>query len=326
MMLVVVYHSVLLWTETWYVKAPIFKSTILSVFAQWLNSFHIYGFALVSGYLFYYLRYEKGKYSKFVPFLANKVKRLLVPYVFTSLIWVIPFTVYFFRINKKEIVSRFALGISPGQLWFLLMLFCVFVIVYPISDILKKYNVRGGILVILIYGVGIIGDYLLPNVYQIFTACTYLSFFYLGFKIRQHSDVVEKLGSPLMWVFTDVGLFAVSQIIINKMEGFIVVPLTYFLNFVLHIVGAIMAFKVLQSLANRINWNNSKAFSVLKDYAMPIYLFHSQVIYITVDLLNGVLNPYIHVIINFFVAMMISLILSFVLKRFKLTKALIGEK
>ena len=152
MMLVVVYHSVLLWTETWYVKAPIFKSTILSVFAQWLNSFHIYGFALVSGYLFYYLRYEKGKYSKFVPFLANKVKRLLVPYVFTSLIWVIPFTVYFFRINKKEIVSRFALGISPGQLWFFLMLFCVFVFVYPISDILKKYNVRGGILVILIYG------------------------------------------------------------------------------------------------------------------------------------------------------------------------------
>lgn len=96
MLIVVAYHSILAWSGSWFTAISVERSEILAGIASWLNSFHIYGFTLVSGYLFYYLRYEKGKYGQFIPFLKQKAKRLLVPYVFVVAVWVIPFSALFF--------------------------------------------------------------------------------------------------------------------------------------------------------------------------------------------------------------------------------------
>jgi fucose 4-O-acetylase-like acetyltransferase len=103
----------------------VYTAQPLGVLSSWLNTFHIYGFTLVSGYLFYALKYEKGKYEKYLPFIANKCKRLLLPYVFVSLVWAIPFGVFFFRYGAMDILKQYALGTAPSQLWFLLMLFGV---------------------------------------------------------------------------------------------------------------------------------------------------------------------------------------------------------
>lgn len=59
---------------------------------------------------------------------------------------------------------------------------------------------------------------------------------------------------------------------------------------------------------------------------MPIYLFHQQVIYVCIFLLNGLINPYIHAALNFIVAMIVSLLISIMTMKFKWTKFLIGEK
>ncbi len=32
----------------------------LMYIAKWFNTFHIYGFTLISGYIFYYIKYEGG--------------------------------------------------------------------------------------------------------------------------------------------------------------------------------------------------------------------------------------------------------------------------
>ncbi len=116
MLIVVIYHSILFWTGTWFVEEPTYAAPLLATVAQWMNTFHIHTFTLVSGYLFYYLKIEKGKYDKFLPFVVNKVKRLLVPYVFIALAWAIPFGVYFFSYSISDIIIKFGLGISPNQL------------------------------------------------------------------------------------------------------------------------------------------------------------------------------------------------------------------
>lgn len=43
-------------------------------------------------------------------------------------------------------------------------------------------------------------------------------------------------------------------------------------------------------------------------------------------LLNGVVNPYLHAVINFVGAMLISSAISWILMRFRATRMLIGEK
>lgn len=184
MLLVVIYHCILYWSGTWFVGEPVYDSQVLCGLSKWFNSFHIYAFTLVSGYLFFYMKYERGKYSRFLTFLVNKIKRLIIPYVFVLVIWVIPFAMYFFKYDILDMILKFVLGTSPNQLWFLLMLFGVFIIFYPLSDFFLKHNIYGAVVCILIYGFGLIGQTVLPNVFQIFSACTYISLFLVGFKIR----------------------------------------------------------------------------------------------------------------------------------------------
>ena len=325
MFLVVFYHSIIFWTGTWFGGEPLYSSFILSTLSRWLNSFHIYGFALVSGYLFYFLKCEKGKYTSFTAFAVKKAKRLLLPYVFVSVIWVIPFALHYQNYDVIEIIKRFALGTSPSQLWFLLMLFFVFIIFYPLTNFFEKQNVAGALTVLVIYGIGLVGSTILPNIYQIFTACTYLPLFWLGFKIRQYGSKMLMKIPFLVWVVADVLLFALVQYL-SSFDSFLIKLLNLGLTFLLHIIGALMAFVVLQKLATRVNWEESKVFSLLSKNSMPVYLFHQQIIYVLISLLNGVINPYLHAGINFVGAMVISLLISTLLMKFKWTRFLIGEK
>lgn len=52
MVLVILAHACDFWTGTWFTENPVIKSEGMNILAAWLNSFHIFAFALVSGYLF----------------------------------------------------------------------------------------------------------------------------------------------------------------------------------------------------------------------------------------------------------------------------------
>ena len=218
MLLVVAYHCMVFWTGTWFTGKPLVDSNFISTVSLWMNSFHIYGFALVSGYLFYFMKCEKGKYSSFIPFAVNKVKRLLVPYIFASLVWVIPFAVYFFHFDAADIITRYVVAISPNQLWFLLMLFFVFMIFYPLASFFEDHNSGGAFTVLVFCGIGLLGLRIIPNIFQVLKACTYLPLFWLGFKIRQYgSQAIMKIPS-LIWITVDVLLFTLVQYLLQVFQ------------------------------------------------------------------------------------------------------------
>jgi len=325
MLIVVIYHCMVYWSGSWFIGEPAYSSKWLGNIALWMNSFHIYGFTLVSGYLFYALKHERGKYSQYAPFVVNKAKRLLVPYIVVSLIWAIPFGVCFLRYGIADIIEKFLLGTSPSQLWFLLMLFVVFAIFHPLSNFFEKNNLPGVAVVLAFYGIGIIKPSIVPNVFQIFTAFTYLPLFWLGFKIRQYGSLGLRKIPSLVWIVADILIFALLRYL-QGFDGLIFTVVRIGGEFVLHIVGALMAFVLLQNLADRINWKQSRIFALLSQNSMPIYLLHQQVVYVFIYWLNGILNPYVHVTFNFIGAVLISLCISLLLMKFKWTRILIGEK
>ena len=64
MVLIVLYHSMALWiTSGWFNQPPMKSSIYLNYIARWLNTFHIYTFTFVSGYIFSFLRYEMERYK-----------------------------------------------------------------------------------------------------------------------------------------------------------------------------------------------------------------------------------------------------------------------
>ena len=87
-----------------------------------------------------------------------------------------------------------------------------------------------------------------------------------------------KIPSPV-WIAKDVLLFILVQYL-SGFDATIIRLINLGLTFLLHIIGALMAFVVLQKLANRVNWKESKVFSVLSKNSMPVYLFHQQVVYV----------------------------------------------
>lgn len=58
---------------------------------------------------------------------------------------------------------------------------------------------------------------------------------------------------------------------------------------------------------------------------MPVYLIHQQVSYLLSITLNGVISPYIQVIVNFAFTLFVSLALSTFLYKFKFTRKMLGE-
>jgi hypothetical protein len=282
-----------------------------------MNAFHIYAFTLVSGYLFYYLKIEQGRYEKFNTFLAGKVKRLIVPYVFVCAIWVIPVAELFFRYDLDEVLIRYALGTNPNQLWFLLMLFWVYMIVWPLAGVFDRKPAVGAAIVVAIYAVGMISSRFIPNYFYIWTGCEYVLFFWLGFMIRKMPHVFRHIK----W-YVWLTCFVIFFILWDRINSG---GIHSVLEILVHIFGAIAAFESLSVLAERINWN-ATWYKELSSKTMPMYLFHQQFIYFVIYWLNGKTNPFLNAGINFVLAIVGSYLISSALMKWRITRFLIGEK
>ncbi len=323
MLLVILYHSLAFWKQGWFAHDPQDKSDILKYIAVWLNSFHIYGFTLISGYVFYAMKYERGKYQNYLSFIANKVKRLVLPLIFVTVIWVLPIYILFFKPSLNVIVHKFVLIESPSQLWFLGMLFVVFLLFYPIASISKKSNVIGGALVIIAYGLSIIGSRFMPNVFQIWSGMRYMLFFYIGFCIRKSDCNLLYRISSIVYILLDVVLFVASIYLESKTGVFRLFSIACDLS--LNIVGAVGSFVIIQRMFNKKSPAN-RTWNFLKSNNMIIYLLHQQIIYIVIATLDSHVNMYLLAAINFLSAIILSAIMAWLFGKFSATRFLLTGK
>ena len=75
MVIIIFYHSILFWRGSWFdIIQPTEGSSLLKYTAIWLNTFHVHTFTLISGYIYYNVRYEKQKYNDMKKFIINKIK------------------------------------------------------------------------------------------------------------------------------------------------------------------------------------------------------------------------------------------------------------
>ena len=261
-----------------------------------------------------------GGYKHYIPFVFNKIKRLIVPFVFIAAIWVIPVYAYFWGSN--DIVEKFILGTSPSQLWFLLMLFWVFAIFWWISWIADKKPILGALIVGILFCVGI----LIPNYFCLSTGLQYTLFFYIGFLIRKYdlgNKILYRIPS-IIYILINLVLFIVVRFIEGR-EGLIFQLLVIALNVVLHIISSVGAFILLQKFVNCfLKDNNIIAF--FAKHSLVIYLVHQQLLYFSNGWLNGVVPPVVLVLVNFIFTFTISTIFAVIMSKTKITRFLVGSK
>lgn len=205
------------------------------------------------------------------------------------------------------------------------MLFIVFIIAYFLSNLLYDRIVYGIVISLILYGIGVVGGLVLTNYFQILTACKYFIFFYIGMQVG-HYGIKELNKSPLIsWIILDILLFIIYMILLNKIGVFFKI-ITICIEFILHIVGCLMTFIILNKIASKIEYEKNKLYIFLKKYNFTIYLFHQQVIYWVITLFNGKVSSLLLVIMNFIIAMIVSSIIAILLGKTKITRILSGIK
>lgn len=325
MLTIVFFHSSLFWGDSNWLSnlaTPKRESSFIPLLTYVLSSFHTQTFALISGYLFYYLKFEKGKYARFFPFLLNKARRLIIPLIAVSLFWVIPVSLLIIPDFQNQIVDKFLLMKAPSQLWFLLVLFHCFVLFYFFSSFFARHT-RLGFVILLTFP--LIG-FFAPSVFRISTFFTYAVIFGTGFKLRQLKLTIKRKR----WIFT---LFAVCLFLLWALRYITTFenPSVYtkclklLLATACDVVVPAAVFITLQKAAPWIPGKESAFFKLFSRHSMTIYLFHQQTIYYTILAFNGYLPIPIHIGVNFVVSTGVSLLLALVLTQFKIGRFIIGE-
>lgn len=280
-----------------------------------------------------------GGYPSYIEFLKNKAKRLLLPYAFVAVVWVIPISQFFNHSSAGDILKQYVLCINPSQLWFLWMLFWIFTLAWPLWKWLSSSFVKCILVSLVFYVIGLIGGQIIPNIFCFWTALRYVPFFCMGIQIWMQQKNVSKLRNQnnecetrlwvervpsIYWILLD---FLFFYIYLSSKRGYIPIPgMTIISGFALNIVGAVMSFLVLQKMAEIAKWKNSKVFTKLSEFSMPMYLFHQQIIYFTITIFNGRVNPCLNACFNFLIATVLSMLFSVVLMKFKITRMLVGGR
>ena len=138
--MVVLGHSIIIYSSQWSIYTTTNESSILSLLKQVINIFQMPLFFSLSGFLFYY---SERKYG-WLQIIKGKLLRLGIPFLCFSFLWLFPIRMFVQYPGYKEIslvnivISKILLGYDNGHMWYLPTLFICFVYSVVFSRLFKK--------------------------------------------------------------------------------------------------------------------------------------------------------------------------------------------
>lgn len=309
MIAVVFYHSILAriageWGGN---TSYVYTGRILPIISTWLMTLHTYAFVFASGYLFYMLRYEYGKYRSTKKDILHRASQLLLPYFVVSLLWVVPCKLLFFGGNIVRILVRdILLCVDPAQLWFLPMLFTLFLLFYFLSDLVNQLRPTFAFVFFLgIHYISAVFWERLPlGIFRVGNTLEYLLFYYLGFQYRkENAHLLERIPKLILMVFSIV-LF---EIYFQMRRHQSMMVATLLLKPFVCMTNVYFALLICLRYGNYVK--RGKLYCICRDNSMGIYLLHQQFIYFVIRLLERYDIPsFVYVICCFFSSVFLPMI------------------
>jgi peptidoglycan/LPS O-acetylase OafA/YrhL len=300
--IVVLGHSIILYSNSWGIYESIYNISFLNKLKEIINLIQMPIFFSISGYLFYY---SINKKVTFVNFIKNKFKRLIIPFIFVGLFYMIPIKMLINYPGYNEhgyfyVIKNFFNGNDSGHLWYLPTLFLIFIIA---KLIFVKTNNKNAIVYIILFFLSYLSIKLNINIYLKNTLINII-YFYTGLLINKYEDNIVRLNKK-----TIIILFAILVVISFIVKSSI-------LTIVIGIVSILLIYLVVPS-------KKCKIVDKISKNSFGIYLFHSPLIYVTYSYLNNY-YPIIVITLNFLIFGVISFYLTNIIRSTKL-KMIIGE-
>ncbi|WP_298844374.1 acyltransferase [Clostridium sp.] len=333
-LMVVLGHSMVVYQYNWGIYTPLIKSSFFNSLKTYMDIFQMPLFIFISGYMYYYCRKECRKYKKKIKFSFDKTKRLLVPYICVAILYVVPIrmlTSYkgYLGNNVLEVIYKYILtGIDSGHLWYLLAIFEIFIVFYLFEPIINKIGTPASF--IIIASANII-SYKFPHLLQIASSIHYFMFFYLGYIIRKNEKAFSyefKGNKNIILITTSFILqFLFLLLSLKLSNNNLICTLSKNVAYLFsNISSAIFYFLALSTISFKYtSLNSNKTLKFLDKESYAIYLFHSPLIYIMLNYIaNKNISPFIVVPLFFVIILVGSLGISYVIKKTKVLKFMIG--
>lgn len=334
--LLVFYHAFAIYSGGW---EPIEGFPNIEVY-KWLDklsyAFMLETFVFVSGYVFGYQVRMKGECKLEAKDLFwSKFKRLIIPSVVFSLIYIILFK------DISQPIGIIVLNVMEGvgHMWFLPMLFWCFVILWVIERLYLKPRI---VLPILVFS-SICSFAPLPL--RLNVTMYYMLFFYVGYILQRKEISINSyynlrnaiiMGSVFSLLFPSLTLFRDNsdEIIRNWGELFgnqllmslLECILTIFAKLIYSTIGLVLFLIVIGLFEKRCSVPLPLWFIKMGSLCMGVYLFQQFILKALYDYttLPLVLGPYWLPWFGVIVAMLGSLMLSYLLRLTKAGRFLIG--
>lgn len=177
MLLVVFGHVLVMYTNRGLFEIP-HDSDIWKYIADFIYAFHMPVFISISGTI-YAICKSKGKYRKNKEFISNKFSRLLIPYLFFSIL-MFGTLCYIGKFPSNHIfghfIYAFVFGVNCRHLWYLYTLFGIFFLYNSCYSFIVKYQAAFTFVFAALYFI----SYKLPLEFQIHNIAYNVIYFHIG--------------------------------------------------------------------------------------------------------------------------------------------------
>lgn len=301
---------------------------LFSYLVNFIYTFHMPLFIGLSGSLFY-IQLKNIRFKSMNELIANKAKRLLIPFFVVTFIYSIPIKFisgYFKDCNNslKDIIVGQVLIQGNTHLWFLPTLFLCFIFIY----IMEKYvdispSYKTFLLIFLHLMSYIIPIMIIRYVFQ------YLIWFYLGFlfeSIREKINNILKCNENL-WLILLTSMIILYILIKSNLFGdyFFIKILYKFIMIVIGIIGCLLMYMLSFKISN-LDISKTLIFKKLLKTSLGLYLYSDPINYLilfviyrryNLSMFSSEIGSFIIIIIRFIVTFFISFSITKILQKLK---------
>lgn len=303
--LVVLAHVTRMYTPKGVIKI-VSSSARLESITEFIYMFHMPAFVMVSGAVYYFVKRECGKYNDQRGYIKNKVIRLLVPFFFFALLYVLPVLLYT-RVenNVLSYVVKDVLLMAPQtHLWYSVMIFNVMIVFHFLED--RIFQAKKGIVWLIFIALNLF-SYLIPNAFQVMNTLNYLLYFYVGYWFQQNKERV------LPVIKSKWALMVFIPLVCYYLLFHTVVQDALLLRKAIQIVAAISGSGLLYLISHAVSETalaDKKWFQSLANDSYGIYLFHPMIIYVLFFWVRNMKHsPYVGTVVIFIIATNLSILL-----------------
>lgn len=290
------------------------RSRVLGIIAEWIYSFHMPLFMLITGAV-HALIAERTKDISFKNFVLKKFKRLMAPYLFFGIFYVAPVmvTLNFTEENYFEyVLNGILLANNSRHLWFLISLFGIFCMV---EFVRRNFIIQNPLWYFVLSAIGHVVSIFMPNTLGIKEAFMYQFYFILGMTLDyllNSKEVVKWLNQYKTVLMMSCFSLSFTQFLLpsNKITKEIFV-----------FVGMIFMLLLVYNLTSL---KKVSIVEFIKKDSMGIYLIHPMIIYVIYVYGKGI-NAYMLCNIAIIISFVVGIFGTNILRSIGLSK-LLGEK